>query len=111
MAKSKEGRPVVTLGELTLSHFVPHLGSTFPRVKEDSPDVVLVLASATSLARRAGGNGGRREPFSLIFTGPRDVALSQGIHPLRHAELGSLDIFLVPIGIDAAGRRYEAIFT
>ena len=30
---------------------------------------------------------------------------------LGHAELGSLGIFLVPVGPDAEGMRYEAIFT
>lgn len=102
---------MLTLGELTLSHFVPHLGSTFSRSEQGAPDVGLVLNSATSLAGRHAGEDSRREPFSLVFTGPRDVCLPQSIHPLRHPDIGLLDIFLVPIGIDAAGRRYEAIFS
>jgi hypothetical protein len=36
--------------------------------------------------------------------------LPQGIQRLSHAELGELDLFLVPIGPDAQGMRYEAAF-
>jgi hypothetical protein len=30
---------------------------------------------------------------------------------VRHAQLGAMEIFLVPIGPDEGGMRYEAIFT
>ena len=51
-----------------------------------------------------------RRQFSLLFRGPVDPFLSQGTYRLDHAELGALDIFLVPIGPDAEGMRYEAVF-
>ena len=55
---------------------------------------------------------GRRQPFSLVFCGIEDALLPQRLYPLRHAELGILEIFLVPIGPDEDGRmRYEAVFT
>jgi hypothetical protein len=111
MAKGKEVGPVLTLGELTLSHFVPLLGSTFSCSVKGTADVELMLISATSLAGDDGGNGPPREPFSLIFVSSRDVSLPQSIYSLQHFELGALDIFLVPIGCDAAGRRYEAVFS
>ena len=38
-------------------------------------------------------------------------ALPQRIYRLEHAELGGLDLFLVPIGRDASGITYEAVFT
>lgn len=51
-----------------------------------------------------------REPFSLVFRGPAEPALAQAIQPLRHPRLGTLALFLVPIGADGDGRRYEAVF-
>lgn len=52
----------------------------------------------------------RRDPFVLVFAGPAP-ALEQRIYTLSHAELGEVDIFLVPIGLDPDGRvRYEAVF-
>ncbi len=54
---------------------------------------------------------GNREPFALDFRGPRDPVLAQRIYRLTHAEMDDLDIFIVPLGVDAEGARYEAIFT
>lgn len=51
-----------------------------------------------------------REPFSLLFQGPSEPLLPQRIYPLRHEELGGLELFLVPIGREQAGVQYQAIF-
>jgi hypothetical protein len=37
--------------------------------------------------------------------------VSQRIYRVEHVELGTIEIFLVPIGPDEVGQRYEAIFT
>ncbi len=55
----------------------------------------------------------RESSFSLIFRGPREMALSQNTYKLKHPVLGELQIFLVPVGQlskDSAGRDYEAVF-
>jgi hypothetical protein len=36
--------------------------------------------------------------------------LPQRIYRLEHAELDTLELFLVPIAQDASGTRYEAVF-
>jgi hypothetical protein len=55
--------------------------------------------------------GGRR-PFSLTFTNPRkDAYLPQATYSLEHVQLGAFELFLVPLGPDQAGMRYEAVFT
>jgi hypothetical protein len=51
-----------------------------------------------------------REPFSILFRGPRQPVLPQSIHTLK-GPMGTLDIFIVPVGPDQEGMRYEAIFT
>ncbi len=52
-----------------------------------------------------------REPFSLVFRGPKAPVLIQKIYPVAHQSFGALELFLVPIGPDQVGMRYEAIFT
>ncbi len=51
-----------------------------------------------------------REPFSLMFRSESQVVLPQRIYSLKHAHLGRLDIFLAPVGRDAAGVLYQAVF-
>lgn len=53
---------------------------------------------------------GQREPFSLIFRGPAQPLLPQRIYTFDFGELGCSDIFIVPIGPDTIGMRYEAVF-
>ena len=54
---------------------------------------------------------GDMERFSLYFRGPADLLIEQQICRLEHAEMGALDIFLVPVEHDAKGVRYEAVFS
>ena len=42
----------------------------------------------------------RQEVFSLFFHGPADSFVSQGIHRLKHSQMGELELFLVPVGRD-----------
>lgn len=49
--------------------------------------------------------------FSLIFrTQQKDEYFVQGTYFIENPELGSIPIFLVPIGPDKSGMRYQAIF-
>lgn len=50
------------------------------------------------------------ETFSLLFQGPGDPLLPQQIYSLHHPQLGSLEIFLVPIRRDQQAIYYEAVF-
>ena len=53
-----------------------------------------------------------RQPFSLLFLGPpSDHYLPQRTYRLAHAQMGDLDIFLVPLGPVDRRMQYEAIFT
>lgn len=95
------------LGDLTLSTFEPLVGDRFG-VDAAPTGTKFVLESATAAA---GESPGRRAPFSLTFLGPGEPLLPQAIYALRHADLGVLEIFLVPIARGAEGVRYEAIFS
>ena len=51
-----------------------------------------------------------REPFSLEFHCPHPAPPEQGIYKVSHAELGELDLFLVPVHGDDEGVIFEAVF-
>jgi hypothetical protein len=57
-----------------------------------------------------GPDGQERLQFSLFFRGRTAPLLPQATYSLSHPELGELDLFLVPIGADDDGVRYEAAF-
>jgi hypothetical protein len=38
------------------------------------------------------------------------MRLQQGMYELQHAHLGTLELFLVPVGQDHTGLYYEAVF-
>jgi hypothetical protein len=89
---------------MTVDSFLPAVGQPF--ALHDGLELELVVAEAV------GGEtpDGLRAPFRLEFRGPVEPALPQQTHRLEHATLGALDIFLVPVGRDATGMTYEAIF-
>ena len=53
----------------------------------------------------------KRRPFSIVLRGPMDALLPQNIYEVEHEEMGALSIFMVPIGPDREGMRYEAVFS
>jgi hypothetical protein len=97
-----------SLAGLALADFADCLGGRF-RCEAGGAALELELVSADALG--AEPPAGRRQPFSLIFRGPRATALPQRIHRLESPRLGVLEIFLVPIAPDAGGRLYEAVFS
>ncbi len=53
-----------------------------------------------------------RKPFSIIFrTAQKTEYYQQAICTLHHPEKGELPLFLVPIGFDNQGMKYEAVFS
>ena len=98
------------LDTLTLDHFTPLVGESFRIQLADASYLDLVLNEVNSLAATTAGTD-RRVPFGLLFRDPGRRVLPQSIYALEHPKLGRLDLFIVPIGPDAGGMRYEAIFT
>ena len=51
-----------------------------------------------------------RTPFSLLFHDPDASRYApQQNFTVRHSELGEFELFLVPLGPDDRGMRYEAV--
>lgn len=89
----------------TIELFAGHLNTKFRMHYGDSQSAELQLVSATDV-----GSSERQRQFSLVFLGPLDAPILQGIYRVEHDDLGNLDLFLVPIARDDKGVRYEAIF-
>ncbi len=69
------------------------------------------LKLETISAARSKGAVGRRVPFSLVFSGPRELFLRQGCHLVSHETLGTFELFLVPVMPYSDERfYYEACF-
>jgi hypothetical protein len=88
---------------LTLQDFAPHLLTRF-RVAQPH-DYELELTGITDCSNA------KIEQFSLIFTGIPSPWLPQGMYTLAHPQMGEHELFLVPIGPDASGMRYEVVFS
>lgn len=98
------------LASLRLETFEPCRDQVFELQRPGAEPLPLVLAEVNRLGKP--GEGWERQPFSLLFRHPGERRhLPQGTFALDHATLGRLEMFLVPLGPDALGMRYEAIFT
>ncbi len=85
--------------------FVGALKTTFrvPLGGQEALDLNLVEVSELITTRH-------QARFSIQFQGPRHTFLPQSIYRMEHPQLGEIEIFLVPIGVDEAGYAYEAVF-
>jgi hypothetical protein len=54
--------------------------------------------------------GSTRQPFTLIFLGPKDGLLPEGLHKLSHDDLGEFDLYLIPILSAGERQAYQSIF-
>ncbi|HEY6331745.1 MAG TPA: hypothetical protein VI756_20630 [Blastocatellia bacterium] len=89
----------------TFEIFSAEVGTRFQMAYGDAHIADLELISANDLS-----TGPRHIQFSLVFLGPEHCPLEQKIYQLKHDNLGTLDVFLVPVGKTDKGIEYEAIF-
>lgn len=80
-------------------NFRLHTGDSF---------IDLTLISVEPHASQAGST--QTTAYSLVFQSAPGTPLPQSMYRLNHADLGEFDLFIVPIGEDDAGVRYEAVF-
>jgi hypothetical protein len=90
---------------LTVSDFEARAGDTF-RLRADPPvEMRLAQVRRHGQALRQGG------AFSLFFVAPKGPFVPQATYPVEHPALGTMEIFIVPIGPLDGGNGYEAVFT
>jgi len=97
------------LQDLTVDSFRPLMGAVF-QVVEVGLERELRLVEVGEVGRGWSAGRSGRAPFSIVFEDSSDTLMPQGIHPLNHESLGSLEIFLVPIQPEDGRFRYQAIF-
>lgn len=97
------------LSDLTYETFRGRTGQSFRDTEAGIDLELLEVDDLTAVARNV--PEGARTPFSLIFRGPAEPLVEQGIRPLEHDELGTLEIFVVPIAQESDGLRYQAVFS
>jgi hypothetical protein len=96
------------LESFTVDTFAGRIGERFLVRLEPGEATELELVEAAEVGPPP--QSGQRTPFSLAFRGPTNPVLPQRIHAFSHDELGTFEIFIVPIGRDESGTSYEAVF-
>lgn len=99
----------VTLQLLTASDFHSQVGKDFfihftnEAIFNAQLEKVVDLPHKTNLERK---------PFSILLqTSQKDHYYQQAIYTIEQSALGSLQIFLVPVGYTKKGMQYEAVFS
>lgn len=98
------------LDTFTAATFREVQGDAFRLHPDDHDPIDLTLESVDDVGSAPDDEAARR-PFALVFRGPQAPLLSQRTYRIEHDGLGTFALFLVPISADAAGVRYEAVFT
>ncbi len=95
--------------QLTEESFAENLNTKF-RVRAEAPrPVELELVEVKGYNALPTERGGMQR-FSLYFYGPDDIFVPQATYTFDHERMGALDLFIVPIGRDERGFRYEVVF-
>jgi hypothetical protein len=92
---------------LTEAEFSKHVNTKFRVAVE--PPVELELIEVKGYPTRENEQTGM-ERFSAFFRGPGDRFLTQKVYSFDHEQMAAFELFLVPVGQDQGGFRYEAVF-
>lgn len=100
------------LENLTRDDFKRHLEEKFTIHVGEGEDLEteLIEVSHVGEPRKTKDGEEKRRTFAIVFRGPSGHLLEQQIYAVHHAELGTLELFLVTIGPDEHGMCYEAVF-
>jgi hypothetical protein len=103
---------VLDLSRVTVDDFAAVVGQTFAIDAGAAGTIELELTGARTHDPSAGATdeSDTRSPFTATFHGPGEPVLAQQICRLENDSLGPLEIFIVPVGSDAGGTTYEAVF-
>ena len=103
------------LDRLTVHDFSEHVNAPFRIQVEPGDSLELELIEARPLGPPPSGSRGRGISGNRSRSssrGPTDRLLGRRIYPVEHPRLGTLGIFLVPLGSEGEpnGLHYQAIF-
>ena len=101
------------LEKLQASDFSPYLNQTFLMHMGPGEPVEAELVEVTEHEPRGGkkqADSSGRTSFSILLRCPKGTDAPQNTYKIEHQEMGTLHLFLVPIGPDEEGMRFEAVF-
>ena len=96
------------LHTVTASDFEPLLNETF--LIQFSGETA-INSTLVDVSQFNGYSTLERKPFSITFKTHQQVNFPQSIYIVNHPVKGELQIFLVPIGFEGNGMKYEAVFS
>lgn len=85
--------------------FAAYLNTVFRVYVDDANTIEVALIEVSELHLSP-----RQERFAIVFRGPNDTFLGQGLRRFSHDQIGEFDLFLVPISRGDQGTNYEAVF-
>lgn len=93
--------------EASLTHeaFTRQAGTKFKVQVDEYTGVELELAEVSEVKLYP-----RQEEFTIVFRGPSNAFLDQGVRLFTHDQIGEFELFIVPIRQDEQGFYYEAVF-
>lgn len=95
---------------IDVSVYASRVGDTFRLDRGEGQTLALELVEAKDLGGRP-APAGRISTYALLFRSSGEKRhVAQGTYRLDHDVLGTQEMFLVPLGPDDVGMRYEAIF-
>ena len=91
--------------------FAKHVGTRFRFVSEGGRpvDMKLIETKELPLTSRERARHVCRKPFSVEFRADAPVDLPQETYVVRHRQMGTFKLFVVPVGPEPG--HYEAIFS
>lgn len=95
----------------TLEAFAPHVGEVFRVIVSETQHLDILLTAIERLSADERWKARSRVPFSLVFHAAPGSVIPQQIYRIEHPAMEPFDTFLVPIGPDEHGMRYESIYT
>ncbi len=90
---------------LTQEAFAKNVNTKFHVSADDTNQVELELAEVSELKQHHA-----HDQFAVVFRGPLNLFMGQGIRSFDHDKLGRFELFIVPIRQDGEGYYYEAVF-
>ena len=98
---------MLELDKVDRAQLAEFVGQDFEIALKGAAPVNVRLVEVRSLGAAQAGS---REPFALEFRAGPSVRLPQHIYAVSHGQLGTMEIFLVQIGVDSTGAYFEAVF-
>jgi len=85
--------------------FTKHLNTRFRIYVNEAEPIEAELTNVSEHLVSA-----RQARFSITFRTSNEISLGQGMHRFEHDQMGTFDLFIVPVERSDEGTYYEAIF-